>query len=225
VITGAEALLRWRTGQGHVAPSSFIPLSEESGLIVPIGEWVVDKAAEAHGALVRAGLGEVAIAVNVSAVQFLSGSVAQVMRDAHLRHGLPPGALQVELTESAMLRRPEVVRAAMEELRRDGVCLSLDDFGTGFSSMSHLRELPLDHLKIDRGFVTHVDRDLRNASICSAVIALGHGLGLSIVAEGVETAEELAWLEQAGVDYVQGFFIGRPVPLDEFIRQFGTAGR
>ncbi|RYZ71873.1 MAG: EAL domain-containing protein [Lysobacteraceae bacterium] len=161
VITGAEALLRWRTGQGHVAPSSFIPLSEESGLIVPIGEWVVDKAAEAHGALVQAGLGEVAIAVNVSAVQFLSGSVAQVMRDAHLRHGLPP----------------------------------------------------------------HVDRDLRNASICSAVIALGHGLGLSIVAEGVETAEELAWLEQAGVDYVQGFFIGRPVPLDEFIRNFGRAGR
>lgn len=183
----------------------------------------MDKAAEAHVALAAAGIHGVAIAVNVSAVQFLSGTVAQALRDTRQKHGLPRGALHVELTESAMLRRPDVVRAAMEELRHDGVCISIDDFGTGFSSMAYLRDLPADHLKIDRIFVREVHRDPRNASICRALISLGHGLGLTIVAEGVETEEELAWLERSNVDYVQGFHIGRPAPLDEFINGFATS--
>jgi PAS domain S-box-containing protein len=216
-VVAAEALLRWRTPEGYVPPSSFIPLSEESGLIVPIGEWVIEQAAQAQAALVSAGFAQVAVAVNVSAVQFMAGSVPRLIREAGRRHGLARGALHVELTESAMLRRPDAAKFAMEELQQDGVCVSIDDFGTGFSSMAYLRDLSLDHLKIDRSFVDHVDQDPRNASICRALIALGKGLELSIVAEGVERAEELAWLSTHAVDHVQGYYIARPAPLGAFI--------
>lgn len=216
-VVSAEALLRWRTPDGYVPPSSFIPLSEESGLIVPIGEWVIEQAAQAQARLVAAGFPQVAVAINVSAVQFMSGAVPRQIREAARRHGLARGALHVELTESAMLRRPDAAKFAMEELQQDGVCVSIDDFGTGFSSMAYLRDLSLDHLKIDRSFVDHVDQDPRNASICRALIALGKGLELSIVAEGVERAEELAWLSTHGVEQVQGYYIARPVPLEAFI--------
>jgi len=213
----AEALLRWRTEGGYVSPATFIPLCEESGLIVPLGRWVIDAAASARKALGMRGHDDIAMAINVSAVQFMSGTVSSTLRDAHARHHLPRGALHVELTESAMLQRPEMAQATMEELRRDGVCVSIDDFGTGFSSMSYLRDLPLDHLKIDRSFVQNVHSDPRNASICSALITLGHGLGLSIVAEGVETHAEFEWLGARGVDCVQGYYIARPMPLEAFI--------
>lgn len=113
-----------------------------------------------------------------------------------------------------LLRRPEAARAAMIELRREGVCISLDDFGTGFSSMGYLRDLPLDYLKVDRSFVTNVHKDPRNASICRALIALAHGLGLKIVAEGVECGEQLDWLRDNGCDKAQGYHLGRPAPLD-----------
>jgi PAS domain S-box-containing protein len=223
VVIAAEALLRWRTADGYVSPASFIPLSEESGLIVPIGEWVIDKAAQAHQALAAAGFPGIAIAVNVSAVQFMCGTIPRILRDVHQRYGLPRGAMHVELTESAMLRRPEMARAAMEELQQDGVGISIDDFGTGFSSMTYLRDLSVDCLKIDRSFVHQVHRDGRNASICQALIALGQGLGLGIVAEGVEDAEELAWLARHGVDSVQGFHIARPAPLETMIAWLSDA--
>ncbi|MEJ2790657.1 EAL domain-containing protein [Pseudoxanthomonas sp. CCNWLW251] len=216
-VFAVEALLRWRTPSGYVAPDRFIPLSEESGLIVPIGDWVIDKAAQAYQAVAAAGFPGMAIAVNVSAVQFMSGTVPRLLRSVHERYGLPPGSLHVELTESVMLRRPDMARAAMEELQRDGVFISIDDFGTGFSSMTYLRDLPVDCLKIDRSFIRHVHRDPRNASICQALIALGRGLGLGIVAEGVEAEEELAWLKRHGVDSVQGFLIARPAPLEELL--------
>jgi EAL domain-containing protein (putative c-di-GMP-specific phosphodiesterase class I) len=145
-----------------------------------------------------------------------------MLRDAHKRYQLPRGALHVELTESAMLQRPEMAQATMEELRKDGVCVSIDDFGTGFSSMSYLRDLPLDHLKIDRSFVQNVHSDPRNASICNALVALGHGLGLSIVAEGVENVSELEWLSTHGVDCVQGYYIARPMPLEALVAWLET---
>lgn len=216
-IIVAEALLRWRTSDGYVSPATFIPLCEESGLITPLGEWVIDAAARARQTLGLCGHDDIAIAINVSAVQFMAGEVSSMLRDAHKRYELPRGALHVELTESAMLQRPEMAQATMEELRRDGVCVSIDDFGTGFSSMSYLRDLPLDHLKIDRTFVQNVHNDPRNASICNALVALGHGLGLSIVAEGVENLAELEWLTAHGVDCVQGYYIARPMPLGDFI--------
>lgn len=216
-IIVAEALLRWQRDGSYISPATFIPLCEESGLIVPIGDWVIEHAARARQQLSSAGNQDISIAVNVSAVQFMSGSVASALRQAHERYQLPRGALHVELTESAMLQRPDVARAAMQELQESGVCLSIDDFGTGFSSMSYLRDLPLDHLKIDRSFVQNVQLDPRNASICNALIALSKGLDLNIVAEGVENQEELDWLRVRGVDCVQGFHIAPPMPLQDLI--------
>lgn len=222
-IIVVEALLRWRTENGYVSPATFIPLCEESGLITPLGEWVIDAAARARHELGVRDHADIAIAINVSAVQFMTGAVSRTLRDAHARYELPRGALHVELTESAMLQHPEMAQATMEELRRDGVCLSIDDFGTGFSSMSYLRDLPLDHLKIDRSFVQNVHNDPRNASICSALITLGHGLGLSIVAEGVEKPAELEWLSAHGVDCAQGYYIARPMPLEALIAWLETS--
>ena len=217
-VVSMEALLRWRQADGSfIPPMQFIPLCEESGLIVPLGEWVLKEAARCHGVLGAAGFGEIAIAVNVSAMQFLSDTLPQSLRALRIAHDLPRGALHVELTESVVLRRPEVARAVMSELRADGACISIDDFGTGFSSMAYLKDLPLDYLKIDRAFVADVHHDERNASICRALIALGHGLGLKIIAEGVECAAELEWLRMHGCDHAQGYHFGRPAPLAEVL--------
>ncbi len=215
-VVSLEALLRWRQPDGTlVPPSQFIPLCEESGLIVPLGDWVLEEAAGCHIRLAAHGYGDVAIAVNVSAVQFLSESLPQSLRALREAHGLPRGALQVELTESAVLRWPEAARATMQELRDEGVRISIDDFGTGFSSMAYLKNLPLDFLKIDRAFVTDVHHDRRNAAICNALIALGHGLGLKVIAEGVECEAQLDWLRANGCDQAQGYYFGQPAPLAE----------
>ena len=217
-VVAMEALVRWRQADGSfMPPMQFIPLCEESGLIVPLGDWVLQEAARCHGILASQGFGHLAIAVNVSALQFLSDTLPQSLRALRETHDLPRGALHVELTESVLLRQPETARAAMSELRKDGVCISIDDFGTGFSSMAYLKELSPDYLKIDRTFVANVHNDERNASICRALIALGHGLGLKIIAEGVECTEELGWLRMHGCDQVQGYLFGRPAPLVEVL--------
>ncbi|HJR72974.1 MAG TPA: EAL domain-containing protein [Luteimonas sp.] len=218
-VVSLEALIRWSPdGTGYVPPSQFIPLCEESGLIVPLGEWALAEAARCHGVLAAHGREEVAIAVNVSAVQFLSETLPQYLQSLREANALPRGALQIELTESAVLRRPESAKAAMNELRGQGVCISIDDFGTGFSSMAYLKDLPLDFLKIDRAFVSDVHLEERNAAICRALIELGHGLGLKIIAEGVESAEQLDWLRRHGCDQAQGYYFGSPAPLSELLR-------
>lgn len=223
VIVAMEALLRWRQHDGsYVPPAYFVPLAEESGLIVPIGEWVLEHAARARVRLGAAGWDDIAIAVNVSAVQFLRGTLPATLRQVLHRHGLPRGALHVELTETAMLKSRETVRSSLEELQREGVCISIDDFGTGFSSMAYLRDLPLDYLKIDRSFVVGVHRDEKNASICRALIALGRGLGLRTIAEGVEEAGEFDWLRDNACDYVQGFHVARPAPLEAVMERLGA---
>jgi len=225
-VAAIEALLRWRQPDGsYVPPAQFIPLCEESGLIVPIGGWVLEESARMHARLAAAGLGDVAIAVNVSAVQFEAGMCPGSIRSLFERHGLPPRALHLELTESVLLRHPDDARALMRTLRDEGLCLSIDDFGTGFSSMTYLRELPLDHLKIDRAFVRDVTRDARSAAICRALIALGHGLGLAIIAEGVEEAEQLDWLRAHGCDQAQGYHLGRPMPIDALLESLAAATR
>ncbi len=223
-VMSLEALLRWRQADGDFVPTAqFISLCEESGFIVPLGEWVLQEAARCHGQLFSHGYGDVAIAVNVSAVQFLSETLPRSLRELRQAHGLPRGALQLELTESAVLRRPEAAREAMRELRNEGVCISIDDFGTGFSSMAYLKDLPLDFLKIDRAFVADVHRDKRNAAICAALIALGHGLDLKIIAEGVECEAQRDWLRAQGCDQAQGFLLGRPAPLAEVLSSIGQA--
>ncbi len=219
-IVAVEALIRWPQRDGSVvSPAEFIPLAEESGLIVPIGAWVLEEAARAWRRLADAGRPDIAVAVNVSALQFDAGITQDAMRALRAAHGLPRSALHLELTESVLLRTPETARTLMMELREDGLCLSIDDFGTGFSSMAYLRDLPLDHLKIDRAFVRDVECNPRSAAICSTMIALGHGLGLKVIAEGVETAGQLEWLRAQGCDQAQGYHLGRPAALDVLLRR------
>ncbi len=215
---GLETLIRWpQHDGGFVPPSEFIGLCEDTGLIVPLGRWTLREAAAAQRTLADSGLGHLSVAVNVSLMQFLDGDVAHDIEHVLQEFGLQRGALHIELTESVLMTRPEQALETLRTLQRQGVCISLDDFGTGYSSMSYLKQLPLDAIKIDRSFVRDVHRDERNASICEALLALGHGLGLKVIGEGVETQEQFEWLRRHRCDQVQGYGIHRPAPLAETI--------
>lgn len=215
-LVGMEALLRWRSEEiGNVSPSDFIPLAEDTGLIHPIGEWVVRQACFQNKAWQNAGLAPVRVAVNVSASQFKAGSVAHVVRAALADSGLAPCWLEVELTESVMLGDSSAAEAQMAELRALGVSLSLDDFGTGYSSLGYLSRFPLDKLKIDQTFVRNIATEQRSAAIAQATIALAQGLSLAVVAEGVETIVQRDFLGTLGCDVLQGYLYGRPMPAFE----------
>ncbi len=191
---GMETLIRWpQHGGGFVPPSQFIGLCEDTGLIVPLGRWALREAAAAQRLLARAGFPDQPVAVNVSLIQFLDGGLAEDIESVIEEFALPRGMLHIELTESVLMTRPEQALDTLRRLQDRGVCISLDDFGTGFSSMSYLKQLPLDAIKIDQSFVRDVHRDERNASICEALLALGHGLGLKVIGEGVESQEQYAW--------------------------------
>jgi PAS domain S-box-containing protein len=221
-----EALLRWPQADGsQIPPGQFIPIAEDSGLIVPLGQWVLREAARAQRALRDAGFGHVAVAVNVSLAQFLHGDLAADVDRAITECGLQRGALHLELTESILMTRPEAALATLRRLRKGGACVSLDDFGTGYSSMSYLRHLPLDTLKIDRSFVHQVHEDERNASICLALLALAHSLGLTVVAEGVENAGQWQWLREHDCHFVQGYGFDRPAPLGQVMERLRTLQR
>lgn len=218
-VVGMEALLRWRSAEiGAVPPGDFIPLAEDTGLIHPIGEWVIREACFQNKAWQNAGLPPVRVAVNVSATQFKAGSVSAIVRKALLESGLAPRYLEVELTESVMLGDSAVAEAEMAELREMGVSLSLDDFGTGYSSLGYLSRFPLDKLKIDQNFVRNITVEQRSAAIAQATIALAQGLSLSVVAEGVETVGQRDFLGLIGCDVMQGYLYSRPVPAHEMAR-------
>ncbi|HEL4117988.1 TPA: EAL domain-containing protein, partial [Stenotrophomonas maltophilia] len=213
-----EALLRWPQADGSfIPPNEFIQLCEDTGLILALGRWVIRAAAKAQRRLVEAGWGELPIAVNVSAVQFFNSDLVAEFTRAQQEFGLARGALHVELTESSLMRKPGQAMQTMQRLHEQGISVSLDDFGTGYSSMSYLQHLPLDILKIDRSFVADVETNPRNASICRALLSLGHSMGLTIIAEGVETPGQLYWLAAHGCDQVQGYLLGRPAPLERII--------
>ncbi|MDH0019322.1 EAL domain-containing protein, partial [Stenotrophomonas sp. GD04028] len=213
-----EALLRWPQADGSfIPPNEFIQLCEDTGLILALGRWVIRAAAKAQRRLVEAGWGELPIAVNVSAVQFFNSDLVAEFTRAQQEFGLARGALHVELTESSLMRKPAQAMQTMQRLHEQGISVSLDDFGTGYSSMSYLQHLPLDILKIDRSFVADVETNPRNASICRALLSLGHSMGLTIIAEGVETPGQLDWLAAHGCDQVQGYLLGRPAPLERII--------
>ena len=207
-VTGVEALLRWQHPQrGSVSPAEFIPLAEEAGLIEPLGRWVLARAcAEASRwpASVR-------VAVNVSPLQF-QGSLLTDVLDALQASGLAPGRLEVEITESAMLRDPQRALATLEELRGHGVRVAMDDFGTGYSSLSTLRSFPFDRLKLDRSFVRDALTRPDTLAIVRAVAGLGRSLGMATTAEGVETPAQRHLVQEAGFDELQGFLFSRPVP-------------
>jgi diguanylate cyclase (GGDEF)-like protein len=212
-LAGAEALLRWRHPErGMVPPAEFIPLAEETGLIVPIGEWVLATACrEACGwpAPLR-------VAVNLSPVQFRQPGLAELVVRTLRCTGLDPTRLELEITEGVLLRDTDATVGALEALRALGVRIAMDDFGTGYSSLSYLRRFPFDKIKIDRSFVADLGRSGDAAEIVRAVIHLGRGLGMRANAEGVETAEQATLLRVAGCGEGQGYYFGRPVPAHEF---------
>jgi diguanylate cyclase (GGDEF)-like protein len=217
VMHGAEALLRWQHPvRGSIPPAEFIPIAEESGLIGSIGAWVVREACRQARAWQVAGLPPLRVAVNLSASQFRQGNIVEMIGDALDQAGLEPRFLEVELTESAVMSDPEESIAILEKLSTMGVLVSVDDFGTGYSSMSYLRRFPIDKLKIDRGFISEIMSRSEDASIVRAIISLAHSLKLKVVAEGVESTEQLEFLKTLGCDQYQGFHYSRALPVSEF---------
>jgi len=217
VMHGAEALLRWHHPvRGAISPAEFIPIAEECGLIGTIGAWVMREACLQARAWQVAGLPPLRVAVNLSPSQFRQGNIVEMIRDALDQAGLEPRFLEVELTESAVMSDPEESIAILEKLSTMGVLVSVDDFGTGYSSMSYLRRFPIDKLKIDRGFISEVMSRPEDASIVRAIISLAHSLRLKVVAEGVESTEQLEFLKTLGCDQYQGFHYSPALPASQF---------
>ncbi|MDO9198550.1 EAL domain-containing protein [Rhodoferax sp.] len=223
-VIGAEALIRWQHPEfGLVSPGRFISIAEDSGLIVPIGEWVIHEACRQAMAWQKAGLPELAIAVNLSAVQFRHGHVEQTVIRALALSGLAPSLLELELTESVLIQNVEQVLAAVKRLKLLGVKLSIDDVGTGYSSLSYLQRFDVDKLKIDQSFVRDLATDPDDAAIVKAIVQMAHSLDLQAVAEGVETPEILQQLRNIQCDGAQGYYFARPMPADEFARYLTSA--
>ncbi len=215
-IVGAEALVRWRQGEDLIPPNEFIPLAEESGLILPLGEWVLLTAARQVKAWQDAGY-SLDVSVNVSSRQFASQDLPQLLRDVLATTGLRPGQVYIELTESILMNDISRAQRILEELRPLGGRFYLDDFGTGYSSLSYLKRLPLDGLKIDRVFIRDLDTDPDSRAIAQAIVSLAEALNLAVVAEGVETREQLAILRQMRPGMIiQGYLASKPVPTDRF---------
>jgi len=220
-IIGFEALARWHHPvRGFVPPSDFIPLAEESGLIVSMGEWILRQACREAASWPL----PLQIAVNLSPAQFMHGDVVSLVHSILLETGLAPGRLELEITEGVLIEDFDRGLALLRRLKALGVRISMDDFGSGYSSLSYLQAFPFDKIKIDRAFVINVGRNPQSAAIIRAVIGLGHGLEMSIVAEGVETQEQLAFLADEGCDAVQGYFLGKPLPIANYAALVGRAG-
>lgn len=213
-IVGVEALVRWRHAErGLLAPSEFVPLAEQSGLIVPLGYWVLARALEDMQTLRSAGCAPLHMAVNLSFRQFQDSQLLSTLSRLISDRGIDASWLEFELTETAVMRRNDQVRHTMDALGHLGIRFSLDDFGTGFSSFVHLSSLPIALLKIDRSFVAGMDERAESRQLVKAMVSLAHNLQLEVVAEGVETAEQLEELRAYGCDQVQGFLVSRPLPL------------
>ncbi|AVT81632.1 putative bifunctional diguanylate cyclase/phosphodiesterase [Rhodopseudomonas palustris] len=223
-IIGAEALLRWRHPErGMVSPAEFIPVAEAAGLIQPIGLWVLDQACRQIRDWSDSSLGDIRIAVNLSARQFLDRDLLRHVRGALDGAGVTPDRLEIELTETAAMADHAHTRRMFTALRDLGVGIAIDDFGAGYASMSYLRKLPFNKLKIDREFVSHVDTSSESQAICDALIALSRGLGLDVLAEGVEREEEVRHLYARGCNAFQGYLFARPVPAHELEHTIGVA--
>ena len=215
-MVGLEALLRWNSpDRGLVMPSEFIPIAEETGLILSIGEWVLHAACAQLEAWQRSGYAVFPVAVNLSAQQIETGQLTRQLKQVLANTGLEAKRLEFELTESTIMREPEKATISLNEFRAMGVKLAVDDFGTGYSSLGYLKRLPLNRLKIDRSFVEDIGRDPGDEAISRAVIQLARTLGLETVAEGVEREEQADFLRREGCDIAQGYLYSRPLPPDE----------
>jgi len=216
-IIGAEALLRWRHPEmGTISPAEFIPVAEDSGLILPIGEWVLRQAVQQTQTWLRDGLGPLVVAVNLSVVQFRLRDLPTLVTQILEQHGLPPEYLELELTEGVAMQDAQGAISVMSNLHDRGVRMSIDDFGTGYSSLSHLKKFKVYKLKIDQSFVRDISTDPEDKAIVSAIIQMARSLGLKTIAEGVETTGQQDFLREQGCDEAQGYFYSRPLPADQF---------
>ncbi|MFP4834205.1 putative bifunctional diguanylate cyclase/phosphodiesterase, partial [Paraburkholderia sp. BR10879] len=215
-IIGMEALVRWRDPEvGLVSPAQFIPVAEESGLIGPLSDWVLREACRQNRAWQLAGLPPVRVSVNFSAKTFHQRDIAQLVKDVLQETGLEACWLEIELTESTLMRNAEEAVSMLNELHALGIGIAIDDFGTGYSSLSYLKRLPVDRLKIDRSFVADIGTSGDDETITAAIIALAHELQLQVIAEGVETSAQFAFLRERACDELQGYFFAPPLPGDE----------
>ena len=211
-ITGVEALLRWHSSElGEISPVTFIPLAEESGLVLPIGEWVMQEACQTLKRWRSQGLNEISIGINVSVLQLLRGNLPAHLRRVLEETGVPANRVELEVTESMVMQNAEQTTHVLNEMRTIGVSLAIDDFGTGYSSLVYLKRLPIDTLKIDKEFIGDLTRDPDDEAITATVITIGHSLGLNVIAEGVETEQQLAYLREQGCDEIQGFWLSTPL--------------
>ncbi|MFT5295385.1 MAG: diguanylate cyclase (GGDEF)-like protein [Colwellia sp.] len=216
-VIGAEALLRWRTAEGKfISPAVFIPLAEYSGLIIEIGDWVINQACKQIKVLEQQKFDHVGISVNVSIPQFKRDNFVNSIIQATINHDVKPSKLELEITENILMDEPQVVIDALVRLKEEGISIALDDFGTGYSSMSYLQKLPLDRLKVDRAFITDI-AEPGQSLIADTIINLGKQMNLKVIAEGIEEEAQQAHLIAQGCDEVQGFFYAKPMPADEFL--------
>jgi EAL domain-containing protein (putative c-di-GMP-specific phosphodiesterase class I) len=216
-ISGAEALIRWtHSTRGPISPAQFIPVAEDCGLIVPIGAWVLREACAQARAWMDASLPATSMAVNISALAFRSENFLETLFAILDETGLDPRYLELELTESVFMKRAEPAASILQTFRERGVRVAIDDFGTGYSSLSYLRRFPVDALKIDQSFLHRNGTDDVDAPIVKAVIGLARGLNLRVIAEGVETLQEAAFLRAHRCDEAQGYYFSRPVPAHEY---------
>jgi EAL domain-containing protein (putative c-di-GMP-specific phosphodiesterase class I) len=216
-IIGAEALIRWVHPQkGMIPPDTFIPIAEESGLIVAINKWVIQTACRQNRTWEKAGFDPIRIAVNLSGYQLAKQNIIQVIRDALQEADLDAKYLEIEITENILMQDNEDTVWILQGMKDLGLKIALDDFGTGYSSLNYLTSFPVDVIKIDRSFVMGLPELKNNLVIIKTIIAMGHSLGMKIVAEGIETEEQLALLKEFGADEGQGYYFSRPVPQDEF---------
>ena len=216
-VIGAEALLRWRTAEGKfISPAVFIPLAEYSGLIIEIGDWVVNQACAQIKVLSDTDYSDITISVNVSIPQFRRGNFVDTVLNAIKTHQIPPSKLELEITENILMDDPQVVIDCLVELKSHDISIALDDFGTGFSSLSYLQKLPLDRLKVDRAFITDIAQEGQSV-IAETIIDLGKKMNLKVIAEGIEEIEQQERLIELGCDEVQGFYYAKPMPENEFL--------
>jgi diguanylate cyclase (GGDEF)-like protein len=225
-VAGLEVLVRWKhPDHGSISPAEFIPIAEDSGLVVPIGEWILRTAVAQRRAWSDAGVPDVPVAVNLSGKQFLGTDVVALVGDVLRESGLPPRLLELELTESISMDDPVRTADLMRQLRELGTTLSIDDFGTGYSSLGYLKRLPVDKLKVDRSFVLDVHQSAESLAMVKAIIAMAHTLRLEVIAEGVETEEQMAALRGAGCDQIQGDYFSKPLDADAcaaYLRKHGA---
>jgi diguanylate cyclase (GGDEF)-like protein len=215
-IVGVEALLRWfDADQGLIPPDTFIPVAENSGLILGIGEWVIREACRQSKAWQTAGLGDIVVSVNISGVQFARQNVPELIAAALREHNLPPAYLETEITESVIMAQPDRAIQQLAAIKSLGVGIALDDFGTGYSSFSYLHRFPIDTLKIDRSFVSDICHKTEHAEIVAAIIAMSHILKLRVVAEGIEDQAQLQLLADRACDVIQGYLFSQPIPAEQ----------